>query len=228
MTQADSVHSTPPTNTSAIPSRRNFLTQSVVAAAAIAAALPAAVAATTAPAAADLVALADQFERLVDEYYARRKVWAPRLEQAHAKTDERFGEFFTHYDKDGNPNPEIKEREQFFDEMIDRLAVDEAHDRMHAVYEQMKPLAGAILALPATSIEAPRAKALVAFWEVVPLSARDTEYSFDDSFPFQALFCAVAEFCGLAGKIGSTGYTLPELPEVYGPDDDEDSDEEDV
>jgi hypothetical protein len=44
MTRADRVHSTPPLNASAIPSRRRFLAQSAIATAAIAAAVPAAVA----------------------------------------------------------------------------------------------------------------------------------------------------------------------------------------
>jgi hypothetical protein len=177
---------------------------------------------------AEMIALSAQFERLVDEYYARHKVWAPRLAGAHAKTDERFGDIFALYDKDGNPGPEVKAREKYFGEMIERLAVHEAGDRMHAVYEQMKPLARAILALPTTSIEALRAKALVAFWESMPSFAHSTTYSFDDAFSSQALFCAVAEFCGLAGKMGSTGYTLPELPDVYAPDDDSDDEEEEA
>ena len=29
------------------------------------------------------------------------------------------------------------------------------------------------------------------------------------------LFSAVAEFCELVAKIAATGYTLPELPEIY-------------
>jgi hypothetical protein len=149
------------------------------------------------------------------------EVWAPRLAQAHAETDERFGEPCTLYDKDGKPGPEVKARDDFFAEMIDRLAVREAGDRMHAVYEQMKPLARAISALPTTSIEALRAKALVAFWEVGPISASNSKYEFDNEYAFQSLFSAVVEFCGMAGKIGSTGLTLPNLPDMYGPDDEE-------
>jgi hypothetical protein len=47
----------------------------------------------------------------------------------------------------------------------------------------MKRLANAINAASVTSIEGLRAKALVAFWEVAPLCAGDTEFSFEDAYP---------------------------------------------
>ena len=64
-----------------------------------------------------------------------------------------------------------------------------------------------------------RAKALVAFYEIAPLCAGDTEFSFEDAYPFQQLFTAVAEVCGLKGKMAATGYKLPDVS-------DDDSDEE--
>jgi hypothetical protein len=67
----------------------------------------------------------------------------------------------------------------------------------------------AIEALPCTSIEGLRAKALVAFWEVAPLCADDTEFHFEDAWPFRQLFSAVAEICGLNSKIASTGFDMP-------------------
>ena len=83
----------------------------------------------------------------------------------------------------------------------------------------MKQLANAINASPVTSIEGLRVKALVAFWEVAPLCAGDTEFSFEDAYPFQQLFTAVAEVCGLKGKMAATGYELPDVS-------DDDSDDE--
>jgi len=85
----------------------------------------------------------------------------------------------------------------------------------------MKRLAKAINASPVNSIEGLRAKALVAFWEVAPLCADHTEFSFDDAYPFQQLFTAVAELCGLKDKMAATGYELPDLAMV-----DDDSDDE--
>jgi hypothetical protein len=61
-------------------------------------------------------------------------------------------------------------------------------------------------------------KALVAFWEISPLCKGDTLYSFDDAHPFQVLFSAVADYCGLAGKVASTGYKLPEIGHGQGDD----------
>jgi hypothetical protein len=73
----------------------------------------------------------------------------------------------------------------------------------------MKQLANAINALPVNSIEGLRAKALVAFWEVAPLCADQTEFSFDDAYPFQQRFTAVAELCGLKDKMATSCRTSP-------------------
>jgi hypothetical protein len=74
-----------------------------------------------------------------------------------------------------------------------------------------------------TKIAGLRVKALVAFWEVAPLCAGDTEFSFDDAYPFQQIFTAVAELCGLKDKMAATGYELPDIAMV---DDDSDEDDE--
>jgi hypothetical protein len=154
---------------------------------------------------------------LLDEYYARRRVWGPRLAQAHAETDELFGEICNSDDKEG--------RREFFEQACARLDVDDAGDRMHAVGEEMKPLVRAIVASPATSMEALRAKALVTFWQIAPLCAGHTRYDFDDEYHFQMLFSAVAEFCGLMPKVTSTGYKLRKLPDLFSPCDEDDEEE---
>jgi hypothetical protein len=218
MTQADSVLSTPPTNTSR--SRRTVLAGIASAAALPIAALPIAAAAPAAAARtcdAELIEFVARFERLLDEYYARRSAWGPRLAQAHAETDELFGETVNEDD--------AEDREKFFSKACARLNVHEAHDRMHAVGEEMKPLARTITALPTTSLEVLQAKALVAFWEVAPLCAGDTTYYFGDEYPFQLLFSAVAEFCGLTHKVTATGYTLPELTDLFSPCGEDDEEE---
>jgi hypothetical protein len=90
----------------------------------------------------------------------------------------------------------------------------------------MRPIQFAMDTLPVSSIEGLRAKALVAFWEVAPLCAGDTEFSFDDAYPFQQLFTAVAELCGLKDKMVATGYELPDIAMVDDDSDDDDSDDE--
>ena len=93
----------------------------------------------------------------------------------------------------------------------------------------MKPIEGVINAASVTSIEGLRAKALVALYEVAPLSAGDTEFSFEDAWPFQQLFTAVAELCGLKDKMVAMGYELPDIGMVEAaPDDDSDDDGEDA
>ena len=81
----------------------------------------------------------------------------------------------------------------------ERSGTSEADDALSAIHEEMEPLANAINKAPVNSIEGLRAKALVAFWEVAPEGADDTEFSFEDAYPFQQLFTAVAELCGLKG-----------------------------
>jgi hypothetical protein len=97
------------------------------------------------------------------------------------------------------------------DEIDARLGVDEAGATLHAAYEDMEPLMEAINAAPVNSIEGLRAKALVALYEIAPSCAWDTEFSFEDAYPFQQLFTAVAEVCGLIGKIAATGFALPDI-----------------
>jgi hypothetical protein len=55
------------------------------------------------------------------------------------------------------------------------------------------------------------------------LCAGDTEFSFDDAYPFQQLFTAVAEVCGLKDKMVATGYELPDIAML---DDEDDEGEE--
>jgi hypothetical protein len=163
---------------------------------------------------AELIELGARFELLVDQYYVARKPWAHSLVAAHAEHECDFG------DDPGCLNePEVAKA---FQDSCEHLGVDEASDTLHSVYEDMEPLMKAINAAPVNSIEGLRAKALVAFYEVAPLCAGDTEFSFDDAYPFQQLFSAVAELCGLKGKIAATGY---ELPDIGGDDSDDEGED---
>jgi hypothetical protein len=208
MTQADSVHSTPPTNTSAIPSkssRRGFLVQAAGVAAggaAIGAGMPLPASPTAAAHAldAELIELGAKLEPLVDQYYIARKPWARSMVAAHAERDRKYGD-----EPDYGP-----ESIAALSECCRRLGVDEAEASLHATYEDMESLMEAINAAPVHSIEGLRAKALVAFYEIAPLCAGDTEFSFEDAYPFQQLFTAVADLCGLQGKLAATGFALPD------------------
>jgi hypothetical protein len=205
MTQADSVHSTPPTNTS--PTRRNIL-GTIAAAGAAALTLPPAAAGQTLD--AELIELGARFEPLVDQYYVARKRWSVSLVQAHAERDREFGNPADRY------SPEMNAA---LTDCAERSGAREADDVLSAIHEEMKQLMNAINASPVNSIEGLRAKALVAFYEVAPLCAGETEFSFEDAYPFQQLFTAVAELCGLKDKIAATGYQLPDVS-------DNDSDDE--
>jgi hypothetical protein len=165
---------------------------------------------------AELIELGARLELLVDQYYVARKPWARSLVAAHAERECDFGD-----DPVRLNEPEVAKA---FQDSCEHLGVDEASDTLHAVYEDMEPLMKAINASPVNSIEGLRAKALVAFYEVAPLCAGDTEFTFEDAYPFQQLFTAVAELCGLKGKIAATGYELPDIAMV---DDDSDDDSDD-
>lgn len=98
-------------------------------------------------------------------------------------------------------------------------------DTLHEIHDEMKPLANAINAASVTSIEGLRVKALVTLWEIEPLCKGETEFSFEDAYPFQQLFVAVAQVCGLNDKIAATGCTLPVIGLAWD-DSDEDYDDE--
>jgi hypothetical protein len=212
MTQADNVHSTPPANTS--PTRRAFI--NTIAALPIAAAAPAAAGQTLD---AELIELGARFEPLVDRFYVAHSRWSDSLARAHAEHDREFGD---PADRNYEYPPEIVAA---FSDSCERSGAHEADDALSAIHQEMKQLANAIKAASVNSIEGLRAKALVAFYEVAPLSAGNTEFTFEDAYPFQQLFTAVAELCGLKDKMVATGYELPEIAMVDD-DDDDDSDDE--
>ena len=212
MTQADRVHSTPPTSTS--PTRRAFI--NTIAALPIAAAAPAAAAHTLD---AELIELGARFEPLVDRYYVAHTRWSCSLARAHAEHDREFGD---PADRNYEYPPEIVAA---FSDSCERSGASEADDALSAIHREMEQLAKAINASSVNSIEGLRAKALVAFWEVAPLGAGDTEFSFEDAYPFQQLFTAAAELCGLKDKMLATGYELPDIAMV---DDDSDDEGEEV
>jgi hypothetical protein len=230
MTKATRVLSTPPTNTPIDTTRRQFI--AVAAGASVAsvgtlavAAMPAAAPVSSACAAplptpdAELIELGAKFEPLVDRYYVARKRWARAMETAHADLDREFG---PREDRD----PETPEIRKAFEDSRKRCCLDAACEALHAVFKEMTPLANAINAASVSSIEGFRAKALVAFWEVEPLASDEREFSFDDAYPFQRLFTAAAELCGLTGKMAATGYALPDIGIVEAAPDDDDADDE--
>jgi hypothetical protein len=210
MTQADRVYSTPPANTS--PTRRAFI--NTIAALPIVAAAPAA----AGPLDAGLIELGARFEPLVNRFYVAHRRWSDSLARAHAEHNREFGD---PADRNYEYPPEIVAA---FEDSCKRSGAREADDALSAIHQEMKQLANAIKAAPITSIEGLRAKALVAFYEVAPLSAGNTEFYFEDAFSFQHLFAAVAEVCGLEGKMMATGYELPDIAMV---DDDSDDDSDD-
>jgi hypothetical protein len=172
---------------------------------------------------AELIELGSRFEPLGDQYYVAHRRWSASLAQAHAEHDRGFGD---PADRDYEHPPEIRKA---FEDSCERWGVREASDELSAIFKEMAPLANAINAASVTSIEGFRAKALVAFWEVAPLGAGDSEFAFDDAWPFQQLFTAVAELCGLKDKMVATGYALLDIGMVEAaPDDDSDDDGEEA
>jgi hypothetical protein len=172
---------------------------------------------------AELIELVARFEPLVDRYYVARKRWARSLVAAHAEHDR---EFVDPANRNFEHPPEIRDA---FEDSCKRSGANAACEALHAIFKEMTPLANAINAASVTSIEGLRAKALVAFWEVAPVLASENEFSFDDAYPFQRLFTAVAEVCGLKDQMAATGHELPDIGLIEAaPDDDSDDDGEEA
>ena len=229
MTKATRVHSTPPSNTPIDTKRRRFLAVAAgasvvsVGTLAVAAAIPTAALTAAQTLDAELIDLGARFEPLVDRYYVAHRCWSAALAQAHAEHDREFGD---PADRNFEYPPEIRKA---FEDSCERWGVREASDELSAIFKEMAPLANAINAASVTSIEGFRAKALVAFWEIAPLGAGGSEFTFDDAWPFQQLFTAVAELCGLKDKMAATGYELPDIGTVEAaPDDDADDEGEEA
>ena len=146
MTQADSVLSTPPTNTSL--TRRNMIAaMATVGAAAIAAAAPAAAAQAVD---AELIDLGARFEPLLDRYYVAHKRWSRSLAQAHAEHNREFGD---PAERNYEHPPEIRKA---FNDSCERSGAREADDALSAIDAEMKQLAKAINASPVNSIDLSR------------------------------------------------------------------------
>ena len=194
------------------PTRRAFI--NTIAALPIAAVAPAA----AAPALdAELIELGARFEPLVDRYYVAHRRWSASLAKAHAEHDAEFGD---PADRNFEYPPEIMNA---FSDSCERSGAHEADDALSAICEEMRLLENAINAASVNSIEGLRAKALVAFREVAPIGAGDSKFTFEDGYPFQQLFTAVAELCGLKDKMAATGYALPDIAMVDEDDDGEDA-----
>jgi hypothetical protein len=204
----------PPARTS----RRGFLMNTMVSAASLATATAVATPATAQSLDAELIDLGARFEPLLDQYYRAHRRWSGSLAQAHAEHDQECG---TLAERNYEYPPEVAAA---FSDSCKRSGADDASDVLSAIHQQMAPLANAINAAPINSIEGLRAKALVVFWEVHPLFAGSTEFYFGDAYPFQWLFTAVAEVCGLKDKIAATDYQLPEIDFAYDDSDDEGED----
>ena len=114
---------------------------------------------------AELIELGTRFEPLIDRYYVAHRPWSVAFAQANAEHSREFGE---PEDRDFAYTPEIRKA---FDDSCERWGVRETSDALFAIHEEMEPLANAINAAAVNSIAGFRAKALVAFWKVEPLSA---------------------------------------------------------
>jgi hypothetical protein len=177
------------------PTRRAFI--NAVAALPIAAAAPAGAQTPD----AEMIDLGAKFEPLLDQYYLAHRRWSDGLAQASSEHNAEFGPAAAwNY----NYPPEI----DAFLRRCDRLGVREADDAMDAIHQRMVPLAEAIGAAPVHSIAGLRVRALVTLWEIAPVQAGKTDYSFDDALVAEQLFAAVADLCGLEEKVMATGYRL--------------------
>jgi hypothetical protein len=145
MIEADRVHSTPRTDSSSIPegpSRRGMLAGLAV--------LPVVGipgAASTTGADAELIALGKRLEPLVDAYYTARQPWALAMVQYDRELKARFGD---PADRNYQDTPEIVAAAK---EISARFGLDKAADQLSAVWEELKPVAVAIDAMPCMSIE---------------------------------------------------------------------------
>ena len=98
----------------------------------------------------ELVALGERFEKFLLEYMDAWLEWAPLMRAARAEVGDDIAVLTT---------------------AIERTGCDAAQACMSELERDMQPLAEEIIAAPATSLGGLRAKALVALWEALSITA---------------------------------------------------------
>jgi hypothetical protein len=128
---------------------------------------------------AALIALGEKFETRLLEYMDAWLAWAPLMRAARAEAESDLAGFSL---------------------AIQRTGCEAAQTRMSELESGMQPLAEEIITAPATSLGGLRAKALVALWEALPVSAFHHgafEFRDDGGDASRSLFDAVAEMTTL-------------------------------
>jgi hypothetical protein len=195
MAKADSVHSTPPTNTPIDPSRRRFLSQAAgIAAGGTVLALtmiePAPAAATSANPDAEIVAAGKAFEPLLSRYLDAQFVWARLVRETGDERDAKFPD--DDFDV-GSP------KWIFHSEAAKRNGCTEAAAHLSAIWQEMEPLSDLIREAAAETIEGLRAKTLVAIWDCQPVCAtHEGGFEFSDQRSHWSLFHAAVAVTGLS------------------------------
>ena len=131
---------------------------------------------------AELIAIGEQFEKLLLEHMDAWLEWAPRMRAALA---------------------EVRDNTAALAVATQRNGCDVAQARMSELERDMRPLAEKIIAASATSLGGLRAKALVALWQAYPAHASHAgTFEFgDDGEASRSLFDAVAEMTGLTPMV---------------------------
>ena len=131
---------------------------------------------------AELIAIGEQFEKLLLEHMDAWLEWAPRMRAALA---------------------EVRDNTAALAAAIERSGCDVAQARMSELERDMQPLAEKIIAASARSLGGLRAKALVALWQAYPAHASHAgAFEFgDDGEASRSLFDAVAEMTGMVREL---------------------------
>jgi hypothetical protein len=207
MIQANSVLSTPPTNTPIDTTRRRFLSQAAGVAAGGAAVAALGVAAMPASAHqcdAEIVAAGAKFETLLTKWLPVWLEWARLWRDAQEETEAKFGE--ENLDNTAWHLPLIGTAPAtiFLIEAIERNGCDRASQAQCDIFEQMVPLAELIRESEATSLAGLRAKTLVSMLDFWPgFADHDGNLSFDVAeTSHYSIFSGAVAVTGLADFVG--------------------------
>jgi hypothetical protein len=205
MTQADSVLSTPPTNTPTDTTRRRFLAVAGAASAVSVTALAAAAMPVSASQCdAAVVAAGVQFEELFAKYVPSWLAWARLWRDAQAETVAKFGEDDVDNPAWHEPLTGTSPAYLFLMAEIEKNGCERASQANCDIFWQMAPFAEIIRESEVTSIAGLRAKTLVSVLDFWPgLAGHDGNLSFDsvESSHF-SLFSAAVAVTGLSGFVG--------------------------
>jgi hypothetical protein len=151
----------------------------------------------------EIITAGQKFEEMFSRYMPAWFEWARLHRDARAEAEAKFGDDYSS-PAWREPSPGQSPAEKFFHNTLVRNGTDRASDAVHALHQEMEPLAEFIRDGEIKSLAGLRAKALVAMWDSRPDCAiHDGCLNFEDEWSLHSLMTGVVAVTGLPDLYGA-------------------------